>query len=135
MFGAFFWSSLEFGEKTLHFSVKIFFFGLHLNLGEKTLQLFQLSEKTFFLVFTSFAYLKKKSWSWLIPSMLKIGQNWGEIANLPPMLNKDRHPRAQLPQAKSNNDSIAHERALLIHTSLYVFVNNRYDIIITSVQH
>ena len=61
MFGALFWSSLEFGEKTLQLSVKIFFFfGLHLNLGEKTLQLFQLSEKTFFLVFASFAYLKKK---------------------------------------------------------------------------
>ena len=27
------------------------------------------------------------------PPMLKLGQNWGKIANYPPsMLNKDRHP-------------------------------------------
>ena len=35
----------------------------------------------------------KKSWSRFIPPMLKIGQNWGKIANycISPMLNKDLH--------------------------------------------
>ena len=46
--------------------------------------------RSFFLVFTLFAHLKKL-WSRFIPPMLKIGKNWVEIANFPPMLNKDLH--------------------------------------------
>ena len=61
MFGAVFWSSLEFEKKrTLPFLVKTFFWS--------SLNLLAL----------------KKSWSRFIPPMLKIGRNWGKIANHSP---------------------------------------------------
>ena len=54
----FFWSSPKFGDKSVPFA---FFLWSSLN----------------FHIWT-------KSWSRFIPSMLKIGQNWGKIANYPP---------------------------------------------------
>ena len=83
MFGPFFWFSRDFGEKnSLIFGVDLFF-GLHLNSGRKTVQL---AVKTFFSFFWSSLNLLtwKKSWSSFIPPMLKIGKNWGKIANYPP---------------------------------------------------
>ena len=50
-----FWSSSEFGEKSVLFLIKtfIFVFGLHLNLGKKSVPF------AFFLVFTKFPHLNK----------------------------------------------------------------------------
>ena len=58
--------------------MKTFFFWSSPEFGEK-----KCSICIFLLVFTEFSHL----------NMLKIGQNWGKIANYPPppMLNKDRH--------------------------------------------
>ena len=57
------------------------FFGLHLNSGKKKGSIFG---EDLFLLFTKFALLKEKWWSRFIPPTLKIGQNWGKIANYPP---------------------------------------------------
>ena len=60
MFGAFFWSSLEFGEKLFNYQGRLFF-GL------------------------DFICLPEKSHGrGSSPSMLSLGQNWGKIANYPP---------------------------------------------------
>ena len=56
----FFWSSPEFGEKKCSIFGEVLFFGLHL-----------------------FAHLKKIVVE-VHPPMLKIGKNWGKIANYPP---------------------------------------------------
>ena len=61
----FFWSSPEFGEKYVPFLVKTFFFGLHLICSPKK-------------------SLGRGSFS----PMLKIGQNWGKIANYPLQCSK-----------------------------------------------
>ena len=55
------WSSRDFGEKALQYSVKTFFFGLHL-----------------------ICLPEKDRGRGLSLPMLKIGQNWGKIANYPP---------------------------------------------------
>ena len=74
-----FWCSPELGKKSVPFLMKTFFFGLYLNLEKKSVP---------FLVKSSLNLLTwKKSWSRFIPPMLKIGQNWGKIANY--------HPNAQ----------------------------------------
>ena len=57
----FFWSSLAFGEKTLEILVKAFFFGLHIICWPE----------------------KYRDRGSSLP-MLKIGQNWGKIANYSP---------------------------------------------------
>ena len=59
--GPFLWSSRDFGEKTLQFSVKTFFFGLHL-----------------------ICLPEKDRGRGSSPPMLKIEKNWGKIANYPP---------------------------------------------------
>ena len=78
--------SLNLGKKVFFSCWRPFLFGLHLNSGRKSV-LFAL----FFWSSQNF-HTCTKSWSRFIPPMLKIGQNWGKIANYPlPMLNKDRH--------------------------------------------
>ena len=108
------WSSPEFGKKKCSiFDEDLFlflFFGLHLNSARKSVLFLtktfflififwsspELGEKKcsiciFSLVFTKFPHLSKIVVE-VHPPMLKIGQNWGKIANYPPpMLNKDRH--------------------------------------------
>ena len=84
----------------MYFWWRPFFFGLHAIWGKKRV-LFLM--KTFLYIFWSspefgeksdpFAYFFwssqnfhtwTKSWSGFIPPMLKMGQNWGKIANFPP---------------------------------------------------
>ena len=77
--------NVNLGKKSVLLLMKTFFFGLHLNLGTKVFHLLFFWSSLIFHTWT-------KSWSGFIPPMLKIGQNWGKIANYsPPMLNKDRH--------------------------------------------
>ena len=73
----FFWFSPKFGEKSVLVLIKtFFFFGLHLNLGNSV-------SFAIFLVFTKFPNLNQIVVE-VHPPMLKIGQNWGKIANYPP---------------------------------------------------
>ena len=82
MSGPFFGLHVISWTKTLQFSVKTFFscFGLHLNSGTKSLQI---SVKTFFCLHL-ICFHKKNRGRASSPPMLKIGQNWGKIANYPP---------------------------------------------------
>ena len=61
MLGPFFWSSRDFGEKNSSIFGEDLFFGLYL-----------------------LCLPEKKRGRVSSPSMLKIGQNWGKIANYPP---------------------------------------------------
>ena len=61
---------------------KDLFFGLHLKLVKKSVPFLV---KTFFFFWSSFNLLTRtKSWSRFIPPLLKIGQNWGKVANYIP---------------------------------------------------
>ena len=72
---------LEIGEKKCSIFGEDLFFGLHLNLGKKSVPFLV---KTFFLVFTWFAHLNKIVVVVHPVPMLKIGQKMGKIANYPP---------------------------------------------------
>ena len=58
-----------------------FFFGLHLNSGEKSVPFLV---KTFFFCSSLNLLTCKNCGRGSSPPMLKIGQNWGKIANYPP---------------------------------------------------
>ena len=59
-----------------------FFFGLHVNSWKKSVSFLA---KTIFCFWSSLDLLTWRKW-WLrfIPPMLRIGQNWGKVANYPP---------------------------------------------------
>ena len=96
----------KFGEKNCSIFEEDLFFGLHLNSGRKSVLFLK---KTFFfwsspefvekkcsiciflLVFTKFPHLNKIVVE-VHPPMLKIGQNWGKIANYPPNAQKRSVP-------------------------------------------
>ena len=68
------------GKKRSNFGEDLFFvFGLHLNSGKKVFHFWWWSSLNF-----QFAYLKKNRCRGSSPPMLKIGKNWGKIANYPP---------------------------------------------------
>ena len=66
------------GKKSVPFLVKTFFFGLHLICSPE-----------------------QNRGRGSSPPMLKIGRNWGKIANYPPMLNKDLYPCSTLSRKKT----------------------------------
>ena len=73
----FFWSSPEFGGKSVLFLMKTFFMVVTWICGKKVFHLHLFWSSLNFQTWT-------KSWSRFIPTTLKIGQNWGKIANYPP---------------------------------------------------
>ena len=77
----FLWSLRDFREKNSSIFGEDLFFCSSLDTGKKILQY---SVKTFFLWSSLNLLTWKRSWSMFIPPMLKIGQNWGKIANYPP---------------------------------------------------
>ena len=70
--------SLEFGEKSFW---KTFFFGLHLHSGKKLLKFWW---RPFFFGLHIICWLEKYRGRGSSLPMLKIGQNWGKIANYSP---------------------------------------------------
>ena len=78
--GPFLWFSRDFGEKTLQFSMKTFFFWSLLKFREKNSSIF--AEDLFF--WSSLYLLTWDRGRGSFPPMLKIGKNWGKIANYPP---------------------------------------------------
>ena len=69
-------SERKFGEKNVLFLLKTFFLVFTWIWGKKCFV-------CFFLVFTKFSHLNKIVVE-VHPPMLKLGQNWGKIANYPP---------------------------------------------------
>ena len=85
IFGLFFGSSLDFEDKSSIFREDVFFFWSSLDFGDKNSSI--CDKDLFVFGLHSICLHEKNSSQALSLPVLKTGQNWGKIANYPPMLS------------------------------------------------